>query len=74
MSMDINIQSLAALSPEYIVRFTATDADYISKMVQVNDSVLLYSEIQFFKEKIYEFVKRLLIQVNLFMNENYLFH
>ncbi|CAF3247073.1 unnamed protein product [Rotaria socialis] len=54
MSMDINIESLAALSPEYILKFTATDADNISKMVQINDSVSLYSETQLVKEKIYE--------------------
>ncbi|CAM4949812.1 unnamed protein product [Rotaria socialis] len=54
MSMDKNIESLAALSPKYILNFTATDADNISKMVQINDSDLLYSEIQLFKEKIYQ--------------------
>ncbi|CAF4051177.1 unnamed protein product [Rotaria sp. Silwood1] len=54
MLMDKNIQSLAALSFKYILKFTARDADNISKMVQINDSVLLYSEIQLFKEKIHE--------------------
>jgi hypothetical protein len=53
-SIDSNVQSLSKLSPKYITNFTKNDADNISKMLQIDDCDLLYSEVQLFKTKICE--------------------
>jgi hypothetical protein len=53
-SIDTNVQSLTKLSPKYIATFTEKDAENISKMIQIDDSCLLYSEAQLFKTEISE--------------------
>ncbi|CAF3386583.1 unnamed protein product, partial [Rotaria sp. Silwood2] len=54
-SIDSNVQSLSKLSPKYINSFTKIDAENIIKMIGIDDSDLLYNEVQLFKEKISEF-------------------
>jgi hypothetical protein len=54
-SIDTNVRSLSKLSPRYITTLIQRDADDISKLLQIDDSTLLYMEVQLFKEKISEF-------------------
>ncbi len=48
-SIDENVQSLSKISPEYIIEFTEKDAENISKMIQIDDSNLLFYEVQLVK-------------------------
>ncbi len=53
-SIDANIESLAKISPKYITNFTKEDAENISKMIEIDDSDLLFCEVQLFKTEISE--------------------
>lgn len=51
-SIDQNIESLAKLSPKYIMKFTKEDAQNVGKTVGIDDSDLLYCEVELFKKEI----------------------
>ena len=53
-SIDTNVQSLAKISPKYIMKFNKIDAENISKMIQVHDTRLFYNEVQLYKAEISE--------------------
>ena len=38
-SIDTNVQSLAKISPKYIMKFNKIDAENISKMIQIHDTI-----------------------------------
>ncbi len=48
-SIDENVQSLSRLSSKYFMQFTEKDAQNISNMIQIDDSSLLYYEVQLVK-------------------------
>jgi hypothetical protein len=53
-SIDTNIQSLTKMSPKYISSFAKKDAENIDRMMQADDSDLLFCEVQLFKTMISE--------------------